>query len=158
MASTTHPSLNAEPSQPTEREESHLPPKTYADAAEEGLNYDGPPTPMEFVGHGEDEAPRSPMRKLQHKKSGSLRSNGSKKGRDNAGELQEKIQDGGREKLTSVKASPEYFESLRRDEKDKMSKKNNELVSGRRAGAGWERSGYISYTVGNNKFGSNECP
>ena len=151
MASIAHPSLNPEPSRPMEREENHLSPKTYADAAEEALSHDDPPTPMEFIGHGEDEAPRSPMRKPSHKKSGSLRVNGSKKDKGSTKEFLEEYQDGGRKRLTSAKASPEYFDSLRRDERDKLMKSNPTLVSGRRAGAGWERSGYVLCVNGNTK-------
>ena len=97
--------------------------------------------PMHFVGDGEDDAPRSPVRK-PHKRNGSLRVNGHKKEGNDHSLLVEKYNTPDGEILTSVKPEAGYEESLRTDEKEnKPQTKQDELVSGRRAGAGWDNSG-----------------
>lgn len=140
--------LNSEPSQPAERKENRLPPKSYADAVEQNLDDDDQAedrVPMQYIGNGIDDAPRSPMRKA-HKRNGSLRVNGVKKEKEDKNTLVEKFQDRDGERLTTVGFSKAYEEALRQDEKEKPIIKQSEghaLVSGRKAGAGWERSGYM---------------
>lgn len=134
MASTP---LNPEPSLPEERKENNLPPKTYAEATEENLdqhrilgNGETPLAQYSFSGQGKDDTPRSPRKNI-HKKSGSVRQNGQvnfdikekeTKDQQNSNLVVEDFQDRDGQHLTS----------LRRAE--------TELVSGRKAGAGWERS------------------
>lgn len=102
----------------------------------------------EYVGQGTDDAPRSPVRKM-HKKSGSVRiSNGVKKELVALNILEEKFQDRDGERLTSIRPDEDYEEALKRDLADRYEKKREkdpQLVSGRRAGAGWELSGYINF-------------
>lgn len=161
-------SLNLEPSQLEEREAQHLAPKSYTEAAEEeaslhshtnGLNgvkeinaqsvlmngSIGPSTPQEpdkeqYEGSGQDNTPRSPIRK-GHKRNSSLRSNGSKKAKKDErsnSQMYEQYKDGDGELLTSMKPSDNYEKELRQDKKEV--KKKDQLVPGRMAGAGWQRS------------------
>ena len=160
-------SLNPEPSQLEERDAQHLAPKFYAEAAEEvasphshmnGLdgvkevNVEsvltngsiGPSIPQEpdkeqYEGSGQDNTPRSPIRK-GHKRNSSLRSNGSKKAKKDErsnSQMYEQYKDGDGELLTSMKPSDNYEKELRQD---KEVKKKDQLVPGRMAGAGWQRS------------------
>jgi len=61
----------------------------------------------------------------------------------------EKFESPDGKQLTSVKPDDSYEEALRIDEKEAPKKKEqpkaskDELVSGRRAGAGWETSAYV---------------
>lgn len=127
MASATS---NAEPLLPKDREKNQLAPKPYADATDEnvylGSRKEQIP-PAQYTGQGEDDAPRSP-RKKTHKKSGSLRTNGHQppKRKETSVVVVEDFQDKDGEHLTG----------LRRND--------TELVSGREAGAGWEKSQYGS--------------
>lgn len=119
--------LNSEPSLPAEREKNELPPKSYADAAEQDLSQlvkHTPTPPEQYIGQGEDDAPRSP-RKKTHKKSGSIRVNGHQPSqRKDTSTLEvEDFEDKDGEHLTTLKRNDTI-----------------ELVSGRQAGAGWERS------------------
>ena len=145
MAPALSAPLNAEPSLPDERKENQLPPKTYSDAAHEGLSSHGSfdsDTASHYVGEGENDAPRSPARRSS-KKNGSLRVNGMSKKSSSQSLLVERYRDRSGERLTSVQ-SDDFDEGLRQDEKEKSPPKqssSSELVSGRRAGAGWERSG-----------------
>lgn len=79
--------------------------------------------PREYTGQGEDDAPRSPKKKA-HKKSGSMRLNGHSKPKepDASNLITEDFQDKNGARLTTLKRA------------------DTELVSGRKAGAGWERS------------------
>ena len=140
--------LNPEPSRPEERAEKHLLQKSYVDAAIENL---GSETEKEsnnrsqYIGQGEDDAPRSPVRK-PHKRNGSVRSNGAlKHKRSDSSFLVQDYADRDGEKLTSVKPF-DFEESLVLARKEmpvtKRHKGEPELVSGRQAGAGWERSGF----------------
>ncbi|KAF2099112.1 diacylglycerol O-acyltransferase 2A [Rhizodiscina lignyota] len=155
MASTA--ALNAEPSRPDDRAEQHLPPKSYSDAAQQpppttsspqtnGIHRIDPPTPGEYSGSGMGEAPQSPSRghKRVSSKPSNPKLNGSAKKEqegDNGSIVQERYRsiNGSGETLNSVKPSNEYDERLWQDRKERK-KKQPELVTGRRAGAGWERS------------------
>ena len=119
--------LNPEPSLPAEREKNELPPKSYVDAAEENLSQLSKNTTnhaAQYTGQGEDDAPRSP-RKKTHKKGGSGRMNGHQPPqRKNTFTLEvEEFEDKDGEHLTTLKRNDTI-----------------ELVSGRQAGAGWEKS------------------
>lgn len=115
-------SLNAEPSLPQELENRDLPQKSYADAADQI-----PQTaPEQYIGQGEDNLPRTPKKK-SHKK-GLSRSIGDHPlepiaRKETSSLVIEEFQDQDGEHLTT----------LRRND-------TIELVSGRKAGAGWERS------------------
>ncbi len=115
--------LNAEPSLPTEREKHHLSPKSYAAAAGEQPVLKKQKNPEQYIGQGEDNAVRS-LRKKTHKK-GSSRMNGyqSLHHTNTIGLVVEDFQDKERENVTTLKRNDTI-----------------ELVSGRKAGAGWERS------------------
>jgi len=161
-------SLNPELSQPEEREAQHLAPKSYAEAAEEGASphshtngVDGvkeintesvltngsirPSIPQEpdkeqYEGSGQDNTPRSPIRKGR-KRSSSSRPSGSKKAKKDErsnSQIYEQYKDGDGVLLTSMKPSDNYEKELRQEKKE--TKKKDQLVPGRMAGAGWQRS------------------
>ncbi len=137
----TYAPLNPEPSLPEEREANHLPQKSYLDAAEENLHTD-PKTeqtaPTQYIGQGEDDAPRSPAKKV-HKKSSSLRMNGKSKEKEGSRVIIERFQDKDGEHLTSVKLP---YDHEKRKHISHHGRQPSELVSGRKAGKGWERSQY----------------
>ncbi|MCJ1281978.1 diacylglycerol O-acyltransferase 1 [Xylographa opegraphella] len=135
--------LNAESSQPQEREAQHLPPKTYVDAAMENLNGDSEKensAPSQYIGQGEDDAPRSPARK-PHKRNGSLRVNGLRNKTSSQSLLVEKFQDRDGEHLTSINPLDSEDGGQQIHKSPSRRTEGGELVSGRRAGAGWEKSG-----------------
>lgn len=137
MATTA--ALNAEPSLPADRQQQHLPPKSYVDAAEENLDAlrRHGTTPELYAGQGEEEVQRSPRRNPQ-KKPGSSRANGvSKDKKDHV--IVEKFQDKDGEHLVSMTPG---WDSQRG--KSKPGRRNSELVSGRKAGARWEQSQYAT--------------
>ncbi|KAL8764031.1 MAG: hypothetical protein Q9184_000319 [Pyrenodesmia sp. 2 TL-2023] len=121
---------------PLHAEKQQPPSKSYADAAErESDRFRGlentPPT--QFIGKGEAERQRSPpFSQPRHRKSGSLRVNGASKQPKEPPFIVEDLRDKDGQQLTSTK--------LRFDDQQKPSKTQTELVSGRRAGAKWERS------------------
>jgi hypothetical protein len=126
--------------------EENLPPKPNADPIEQLVNGDmkiDNPAPIEYVGSGEYDVPRSPMRKT-HSRSGSVRVNGVKREKVNQSLVLEKYQDADGEHLISVAPEDSISDSLKLDEKERPRTRkdgSHELVSGRRAGAGWEQSG-----------------
>ena len=141
--------LNAEPSRPHEREEQHLLPKTYVDAAVENLNGDDEKeknAPSQYIGQGEDDAPRSPLRK-PHKRNGSLRVNGLRNKTSAQSLLVEKFQDRDGEHLTSINPLDSEDSGQQTQKSPSRRTGGGELVSGRRAGAGWERSGCVSFAA-----------
>ena len=130
MATTAGP-LNPEPSLPAEREKQHLPPKSYVDAAEENLDIhhaNGQPAPELYAGQGEDEAPRTPIRGM-HKKTSSVRLNGSVRGKKSPEVVVERYQDKDGEHLVSLRA-----------ENNRPGRTNSELISGKKAGERWTQS------------------
>jgi hypothetical protein len=159
-------SLNSEPAAPEERAELNLPPKTYADAAEEALEpahangVDGTVestkqrlrTTMDDVangfhhhddsleGVGLDASPKSPTAKGHRRKvsRGVHESIGRKHGELAGTELYEEHLNGHGEALISVKP--------RQDRDTIVSLKTSEFKSGRQAGAGWARSKYVGQT------------
>jgi 2-acylglycerol O-acyltransferase 2 len=158
--------LNAEPSVPEEREAQQLPPKSYADAAEEAaqpethteaetherdnrkvenIQTNGrvrTPTDEEgvFEGSGQDSSPKSPTRG-GHKRKSSRQSSGSlgrKQGEQLRTEVYEKHRNGDGKLLTSVKP-PGGIEKYT-PESNVPKRRDSTLMSGRQAGAGWQRS------------------
>jgi 2-acylglycerol O-acyltransferase 2 len=145
-------SLSIDPSQPQDRAQNNLPPKSYSDAAvespeqqeKENEQLSHAAATLELSGQGMDETPRSPMKK-GHKRGPSLKANGVKKHttevNPNTVEY-EKHQGTNGTMLVSTKPDDNYETALRQDEIEKPRRKvgKTELKTGRRAGAGWERS------------------
>ena len=129
--------LNAEPSFAVERQQKHLPRKTHANAAEDGLSQETMSNCTEstfFTGNGEDSAPRSPMRNL-HKKPAV---NGHVKHKKSSSVVIERFQDKEGEHLVSI--APGW--QSERGAPSAARRQNSELLSGRKAGARWEKSQY----------------
>lgn len=131
---------NGEPLQPSEQQDQQKAPNSYVEAAEHppdpinGLE-NTPPTLL--IGKGEAERQRSPpFSSPRHRKSGSLRVNGNSKQPKASNLIVEDFRDKDGEQLTSTKL---VFE-----DKPKPQRTQTELVSGRRAGAKWERSQYAN--------------
>ena len=132
----TAATLNPETALKAERQQQNLAPDSYLDANQGGLypvlsQYHS--APELYAGQGEDATARSPSRKM-HKKSGSLRINGSSKDNKNASVFVERYEDKDGEHLVSAKQAWDGQKSRTR--------RNSVLLSGRRAGAGWEQSQY----------------
>lgn len=89
----------------------------------------------QYSGQGEDDAPRSPVRKA-HKKSSSVRINGHNRDKEYSSSqlMVERFQDKDGEHLTTIK----QYRSPGRTET--QVRRSDELVSGRRVGTKWERS------------------
>lgn len=131
--------LDSEPLQPLEREQQLLPLDSTVQATAKATDKSNglEDTPTQFVGKGEADTQRSPpFSSPRHKKSGSLRLNGASKEQKAPGSLVEDICDKDGERLTS----------LAWDDKPKPQRTQTELVSGRRAGASWDRSQYVDST------------
>lgn len=138
LGMATAATMNLKPSLPAERKQQRLPPKSYLDAAEENLDphsdvhsWKTQFTPELYAGEGEDATLRSPRRKI-HKKSASLRVNGFSKDNKGPSVMVEKYGDKDGEHLVSIRNAWDGQKSKTR--------RNSELVSGRKAGAGWEQS------------------
>lgn len=116
------PSLNAEPSLPHERENQDLPQKSYADAVDQSSQT----APEQYIGQGEDNLPRTPKKK-SHKKG-----------------LSRLIGDNNLEPIARKELSSLVIEEFQDKDGEHLTtlRRNDtiELVSGRKAGAGWERS------------------
>lgn len=118
-----------------------------------GIN--GDRTPETFDGVGEDEKPRSPIRRA-HKRTSSKSLKGSNlndelKGSRPGEVVLENVYNKSGDNLASIQPSPDFYASLRQRENKEASSEppsqlatrdraNSELVSGRRAGAGWSQS------------------
>ncbi len=129
--------VNQDMSRPGNGEESHFERFINGDIINENT------APIQYIGAGEDDAPRSPVRK-GHSRNGSLRVNGIKKERITHDLILETSQDQGGERLVGIAPEKATMDSLRLDEKrtaEEGKAGSHELVSGRRAGAGWEQSG-----------------
>lgn len=113
------------PSIPNSEVTNHL-----GDTASNGLE--------QYIGQGEDDAPRSPVRKA-HKKSNSVRINGSSRdgGHTTSQLMVEKFQDKDGEHLTTIKQYRPHGKA------ETKVRRSDELVSGRRVGTKWERSQYV---------------
>ena len=135
----TAATLNQEPFLPAEPKQQHLSPNSYVDAA--GGNVDtfsqnGRPPPELYSGQGEDATPRSP-RRTSHKKSTSLKTNGISKEKKDGQVVVERYEDKDGEHLVSIRQAWDRGKG-----KQMAARRNSELVSGRKAGAGWEQSQY----------------
>ena len=131
--------LNQEPSLPAERKQQPFSSKPYVDAVEENadtFSHNGRPPPELYAGQGEDAAPRSP-RRSPHKKSGSFKTNGFSKEKKDGQVVVERFEDKDGEHLVSVRQAWDRGKG-----KPMAARRNSELVSGRKAGAGWEQSQY----------------
>lgn len=131
--------VSAEPSQPQDRADHSLPPKSYAEAAAEGLEADKNEEPHDANGAiypGDVD--------------GFAEAKASGWNIDEARVLYENHVSKQGEKLTSIKPNDSFEKALNHDalsaprQKGKLGKKQDaddaKLASGRRAGAGWERS------------------
>lgn len=135
---TTGGLLNPEPSQPADREEQDLPPKSYAEAAEENLpsgGGNGQAVMESFTGEGEDVSARTSKRHM-HRKSGSQRTNGNTKEKKDREVVIERFTDKDGEHLVSLQ--PEWDPAERR--LSAANRTNSQLLSGRKAGARWHQS------------------
>ncbi|KAL8836374.1 MAG: hypothetical protein Q9170_002947 [Blastenia crenularia] len=128
--------VNGEPAQLFQREKENLAPKSYADAVErepDAVNGVENAAPSQFIGKGQADVQRSPpFSQPRHRKSASLRANGAPKHPKASELVVEEFRDKDGEQLTSTK--------LTFEERSKPQRTQTELVSGRRAGARWERS------------------
>lgn len=104
-------------------------------------------TPEQYTGSGMDASPRSPIRhggkRLPSSKPNGAKRQESSESKDNL--VYERFQAADGEHLVSVKPVEDHDEALRQVERerrqaDRQKEKKGELVSGRHAGAGWERS------------------
>lgn len=155
MAASSVP-LNAEPSQPQERAEHDLPPKSYATAAtlpHEEQQSDG------FLNgqvNGSTQSNGTPTH--TNHANGSAHPDAEGKNLDEDRVVFEKYADHNGAVLTSVKPDEGYEEGLKHDHDTaprdqhppgkavkKQDTPTSQLTSGRRAGAGWERSTYARY-------------
>jgi 2-acylglycerol O-acyltransferase 2 len=188
-------SLNPEPAAPEERAQHHLPPKSYADAAEEalqkpaaqshangtdganehagtdgtieknmekkagtwlryknnevkanGISTSSHDDKTSLEGIGQDATPRSPTVK-GHRRVSSRSSHdslGRKQGKQaqqaqSQTDVFEKHPNGNGKALTSVKPQQE-FEVAKADRRTDLKRRDQELTTGRQAGAGWSKS------------------
>ena len=135
----TAAALDQEPSLTAVQKQQHLLPKSYVDAAEQDLvtlPNNARSAPELYSGQGEDAAPRSP-RRSPHKKSGSLRTNGLSKENKDGQVVVERHEDKDGEHLVSIRQALDKGKG-----KPTATRRNSELVSGRKAGARWEQSQY----------------
>lgn len=127
MATTSRP-LNPEPAAPEARAEQNLRPKSYATAATE-------PAPQSNGTNGDA---------VKHNGSTATNLNGT----DDAKIVYEKYVDEDGDRLTSVRTQKGYEDALRHNkmtapqgkEDNRKKQDRSTLATGRRAGAGWERS------------------
>jgi hypothetical protein len=159
-----HTPLNGEPTDPKEREANNLP-KSYAEVAEADISSPRDAStdarrmknaesteangririPLDqdstqYEGSGLDSSPRSPTRH-GHRRKSSLKSNGSigrKHGEDLNTEVYEKHHNGNGKLLISVKP-PKHVEKYT-PKPDAPRVNPSTLMSGRQAGAGWQKS------------------
>lgn len=98
--------------------------------------------PPQLSGTGEDATPRSPQKKT-HKKSGSVQLNGATNSKvQNATDLVEDQLNGRSQHRVQDSSDlvEEEFVDRNGDHLTSLRRADTELVSGRRAGAGWEKS------------------
>jgi hypothetical protein len=147
MSAVVDASLNPEPSQPQERASQHLPPKLYAEAAVETTkNDDGEIMPRENGDVPSNEAGGSTQPNAVN---GSAKGNGLRRNIDDLVIYDNHTNQHG-EKLTSIMPDEKYEQALKHHagsapkQKGRSGKKQDandaQLASGRRAGAGWQRS------------------
>jgi 2-acylglycerol O-acyltransferase 2 len=142
MSAAVSAPLNPEPSQPRERANHHLPPKSYAEATVEGVHNDAGEKPQEANGTASS-----------NDANGSVKVNGVQRNIDEDRVIYDKHISRDGEQLTSIKPNEGYEEALKHDaalaprHRGRSGKKQDpndaKLASGRRAGAGWERSAWV---------------
>lgn len=156
MDTSIIPPLKPEPSQPDDRRVEGLPPKSYADAIQ-GRRLPGSNTRATVINHQvpsstlekesrESLEPKEVTKTKMHRRTGSLKANGIHNEiatlyGNGILERQYSETDGGH--LTSSKLTKHYEAALQQDEKEILKQKAIEskpLVSGRKAGAGWQTS------------------
>lgn len=158
MSTRTAP-LNAETSQPEERADNHLPPKSYADAVADTTSDD-------TVTNGHLHGVTSSLGIAGNTNGFPATQNGSDKSEHETKIVYEKYINDRGDQLTSVKTDETYSGALEHDretaprekkssasstkqlerpeKKEQVNKQQNtQLASGRQAGAGWERSAYV---------------
>lgn len=156
-------SLNPEPSAPEERAEHNLPPKSYADAAEEALE-SGPQSHVNGEGRsdevktngihaasdeeqtshegiGQDGSPKSPTARGHRRVSSRSSHKSSKSTQDTQlpKDMIERHVNGNGNALTTVKPSQES-ELPPQDRRTDLKRRDSELTAGRQAGASWSKS------------------
>lgn len=154
--------LNPEPADPEDRAHEQLPPKSYADAAQEVVDGDSTQeTKGSDYKHVNGDAKHSGS--AEHSRTSSHDTNVGKRVDENKVKF-EKYSDGNGTVLTSVKPDPSYEENLKhnqetaprsrdasREPKSRSKEQGisgqqdttkTQLQTGRQAGAGWERSAY----------------
>ncbi len=139
MSALVSAPLTAHLSQPQERAHHHLPPKSYAEATVEGINEDVRRTRHEANGTA-----------YLNGVNGSPEIKGLSRNIDEDHVICDKHSSQEEEKLTSIKPDESCEEGLKHDaesaprQRGRSGKKQDpnhaKLASGRRAGAGWERS------------------
>lgn len=142
MSTAVSAPLTAEPSPPQERADHNLPPKSYAEATANGS--DGTAGGMAFQANGAASL---------NDVNGSTKVNELKQNIDDGRVLYNKHISHNGEKLTSIKPDETYGDGRKHDAKlttkarertrNKEDADNGKLASGRRAGAGWERSALV---------------
>lgn len=130
--------VDSQPSLHSQTEADDFLPTSYSSAIQEIL--DAPTNgvaPEQYTGQGEDDLPRSPVRKVV-KKGSSSRINGHTRSQEGSMSqlMVEKFQDRDGEHLTTIK---QYHLNGH-----PQNRRSDELLSGRRVGTKWERSQYDS--------------
>ncbi|KAI9808260.1 MAG: hypothetical protein M1825_004717 [Sarcosagium campestre] len=142
MASAEAGSLSAEPSQPAEREEHHLAPKSYAAAANEVPDSIISSDP-ELQDHGAQKEQNPDEAEVNRKDSDTVTNGSNSAGEADVGGIYLNEQNSSGERLTSAKLPEGYDDQLMQTKehiKRANSGRKSNLVSGRQAGKGWERS------------------
>jgi 2-acylglycerol O-acyltransferase 2 len=139
MSAAVGAAPTSEPSQPEERANHHLPPKSYAEAIAEGTDKE--------AGEAQPEANGTAY---PNDVNATVKVNGVRRNVDEDRVIYDKHTSKDGERLTSIKPDESYEEALKHDansatrQKGRSGKKQDpndaKLSSGRRAGAGWERS------------------
>lgn len=144
--------LNSEPADPQERAEHQLPPKSYADAAQEA-------TENGLTSNGHDYEKTNGSSSQENgtaEKAASVTVNAGGKSTEER-VVFERYSNGNGSVLTSVRPDPNYEEHLKHDRevaprktvessKSKPRRQDtpkSQLKSGRKAGAGWQQSAYV---------------
>lgn len=142
--------LNAEPADPQERAEHDLPPKSYADAAQEAVE-------NVLTENGHDYGNSNGSKKSGNtNKSAAITVNAGTED-PNKRVVFERYSNGNGSVLTSVRTDPNYEELLKHDrqvapreaakssasQSKRQDTPTSQLKSGRTAGAGWQQSAYV---------------
>ena len=136
--------LNPEPSQPEERAEHSLPPKSYAEAISNETNEQT----EDAFGNKSDGEQKSAVNGYAH--APMVNGHKDRYQLDEDKVVYEKHVNQNGEVFTSIKPSENYEQSLQhngttapREKHHRPAKRQDELASGRKAGEGWEKSAYV---------------